>query len=109
MPATRKRSAAAAAATSSSDSTASAQPASKRPRTSRGTPRKASALKAESATSAAGEDIVNLVDKDEWEPPTAPEPPNKDNWIKLGTFQCSICLDNATNITVTHCGMSQEH
>lgn len=26
--------------------------------------------------------------------------------VKLAEFQCIICMDNPTNLTVTHCGMS---
>lgn len=25
--------------------------------------------------------------------------------VKLGSFQCAICMDDATTLTVTHCGM----
>lgn len=32
--------------------------------------------------------------------------PVKDNSIKLSTFECVICMDAATNLTVTCCGMS---
>ncbi|OAA53406.1 Zinc finger, RING/FYVE/PHD-type [Cordyceps fumosorosea ARSEF 2679] len=38
----------------------------------------------------------------------APEPELKkrvvDNRIKLATYQCPICMDNVTDLTVTHCG-----
>lgn len=27
------------------------------------------------------------------------------NWTRLAAFQCAICMDSATNLTVTHCGM----
>ncbi|KAI1813905.1 hypothetical protein GGS20DRAFT_445833 [Poronia punctata] len=30
--------------------------------------------------------------------------PKVDNRVKLGKFQCVICMDNTTAITVTHCG-----
>ncbi|PHH50072.1 Helicase-like transcription factor [Ceratocystis fimbriata CBS 114723] len=26
------------------------------------------------------------------------------NWVRLATFQCAICMDHATKLTVTHCG-----
>ena len=26
--------------------------------------------------------------------------------VRLGEFQCAICMDYATTLTVTHCGMS---
>ena len=31
--------------------------------------------------------------------------PKVDNRVKLGNFQCVICMDNVTSLTVTHCGM----
>lgn len=34
-------------------------------------------------------------------PPCEPE---EDNRTKLGAFQCVICMDNVTNLTLTHCG-----
>lgn len=33
--------------------------------------------------------------------------PKVDKRIKLGTFQCVICMDNCAHLTVTHCGMSE--
>ncbi|KFA46752.1 hypothetical protein S40293_08120 [Stachybotrys chartarum IBT 40293] len=30
--------------------------------------------------------------------------PDEDKRIKLSAFQCVICMDDATNLTVTHCG-----
>ncbi|GAW23596.1 hypothetical protein ANO14919_131700 [Xylariales sp. No.14919] len=30
--------------------------------------------------------------------------PKVDNRVKIGTFQCAICMDDATALTVTHCG-----
>ena len=32
------------------------------------------------------------------------EPPKNDNRTKLSAFQCAICMDDATALTVTHCG-----
>lgn len=29
--------------------------------------------------------------------------------VKLAEFQCIICMDNPTNLTVTHCGESCHH
>ncbi|KAL5612862.1 uncharacterized protein BROUX77_003018 [Berkeleyomyces rouxiae] len=26
------------------------------------------------------------------------------NWVRLAKFQCAICMDDATQLTVTHCG-----
>lgn len=31
----------------------------------------------------------------------------EDNRIRLAKFECIICMDNASNLTVTHCGMSR--
>ncbi|RKK21499.1 hypothetical protein BFJ67_g17245 [Fusarium oxysporum f. sp. cepae] len=30
--------------------------------------------------------------------------PEKDNRVKLAAFQCVICMDDCSNLTVTHCG-----
>ncbi|KAM5345424.1 hypothetical protein ACJ41O_011286 [Fusarium nematophilum] len=38
------------------------------------------------------------------EVPEEPKKPDKDNRTKLAAFQCVICMDDATNLTVTHCG-----
>lgn len=35
------------------------------------------------------------------------ELPKNDNRTKLSAFQCAICMDDATALTVTHCGKSQ--
>ena len=48
-------------------------------------------------------DIVDLVDKMDYTD-DAPPPIDKSNWVKIGTFQCVICLDYATALTGTHCG-----
>lgn len=31
--------------------------------------------------------------------------PKVDNRVKISAFQCAICMDNVTTLTVTHCGM----
>lgn len=31
--------------------------------------------------------------------------PEDDNRVKLATFQCAICMDDAATLTVTTCGM----
>lgn len=36
----------------------------------------------------------------------AKEDNDQDKSTKLGAFECIICMDSATNLTVTHCGMS---
>lgn len=30
--------------------------------------------------------------------------PKVDNRVKLTSYNCSICMDDVTNLTVTHCG-----
>jgi hypothetical protein len=30
--------------------------------------------------------------------------PEKDDRVKLAAFQCVICMDDCSNLTVTHCG-----
>lgn len=32
--------------------------------------------------------------------------PQEDNRIKISKFQCVICMDDVTTLTVTHCGKS---
>jgi hypothetical protein len=39
--------------------------------------------------------------------PEEPEKPEEDTRIKIRAFQCVICMDNVTTLTVTHCGMPQ--
>jgi E3 ubiquitin-protein ligase RNF5 len=53
------------------------------------------------------EEIIDLVDKDEVPPleDDKPKEPKEDNTVKLGSFQCVICMDDVTGLTVTHCGM----
>lgn len=51
-------------------------------------------------------DVIDLVDKDEVVEPPAPEQPQGENTIRLGHFQCVICMDDVQGLTVTHCGMS---
>ena len=48
--------------------------------------------------------VIDLVDRDEV--PEEPEPEKEKNTIKLGTFQCVICMDDVKDLTVTHCGLS---
>ena len=35
--------------------------------------------------------------------------PKEDKRIKLGRFMCAICMDDVTNLTVTHCGTLRSH
>jgi hypothetical protein len=46
------------------------------------------------------QDVVDLVDTDEV--PAGLLKPKE--YTKLSGFQCVICMDKCTNITVTHCG-----
>ncbi|KAL8304480.1 hypothetical protein RB601_007185 [Gaeumannomyces tritici] len=46
-------------------------------------------------------DIIDLVDDDVPPPPPKPKSANQ---VKLSNMQCSICMDDMTNLTVTHCG-----
>ena len=48
-------------------------------------------------------DVVDLADTDEV-PESMRAKPKPKNEIKLGAFQCVICMDNVTGLTVTHCG-----
>ena len=51
-----------------------------------------------------GPDSIDLSNVDEV--PKELIAPRIDNRVKLGQFQCVICMDNVTSLTVTHCGMS---
>jgi hypothetical protein len=45
-------------------------------------------------------EIINLEDTEE-----VPEwKPKPDNSVKLSAFQCVICMDDVTDLTVTYCG-----
>ncbi|KAK4204388.1 hypothetical protein QBC40DRAFT_97782 [Triangularia verruculosa] len=52
-------------------------------------------------------EVIDLVDKDV---PDATaeveerEEEKKKNWVKLSRFQCVICMDDVTDLTVTYCG-----
>ncbi|KAL2752790.1 hypothetical protein ACRALDRAFT_213148 [Sodiomyces alcalophilus JCM 7366] len=49
-------------------------------------------------------DVIDLATSDE-----IPEPqrvPKEDKRIKLNKFQCAICMDSATGLVVTHCGIA---
>ncbi|SPQ22820.1 6064c393-8025-4ce1-8959-3ea41a497619 [Thermothielavioides terrestris] len=51
-------------------------------------------------------EVVDLVDKDEVPPEilsNSQEEATK-NYVKLSAFDCAICMDNVTDLTVTHCG-----
>ncbi|KAK3302449.1 uncharacterized protein B0T15DRAFT_496914 [Chaetomium strumarium] len=47
-------------------------------------------------------EVVDLVDKDEV--PAEILNKKEKKWVKLGALDCVICMDNATDLTVTHCG-----
>ncbi len=53
-----------------------------------------------------GLEIVDLADTEEV-PASMLEMPKPKNETKLGAFQCVICMDNVTDLTVTHCGKSK--
>ncbi|KAK1774524.1 hypothetical protein QBC45DRAFT_35293 [Copromyces sp. CBS 386.78] len=48
-------------------------------------------------------DVVDLADTEEV-PESMRAKPKPKNEIKLSAFQCVICMDNVTGLTVTHCG-----
>ncbi|OHE95516.1 hypothetical protein CORC01_09249 [Colletotrichum orchidophilum] len=48
------------------------------------------------------EDIIDLAGSNE--APEEMKVPKEDNRVKLSAFQCVICMDDATALTVTHCG-----
>ena len=49
------------------------------------------------------EDVIDLADTEEM--PEELLVPKKDNRVKLAAFQCVICMDDSTGLTLTHCGM----
>lgn len=46
-------------------------------------------------------EVVDLVDKEEV-PEIRPQKPK--NYVKLSALNCVICMDDVTDLTVTHCG-----
>lgn len=55
-------------------------------------------------TEDAVDDLPTLDLTNATEVPEELQPPRQDNRIKLAAFQCVICMDDVTNLTVTHCG-----
>ncbi|KAK4115118.1 hypothetical protein N656DRAFT_827212 [Canariomyces notabilis] len=51
----------------------------------------------------AGHEVVDLVDREEM-PPEVREEKKPKNYVKLSAFNCVICMDDVTDLTVTHCG-----
>ncbi|KAI1324889.1 hypothetical protein F5Y16DRAFT_411784 [Xylariaceae sp. FL0255] len=51
-----------------------------------------------------GEDAENVDLTNATEVPDELKAPKEDNRVKLGKFQCVICMDDTTALTVTHCG-----
>lgn len=54
-------------------------------------------------------EVVDLVDKDVADLTSdekEKEEDRKKNWVKLSQFQCVICMDGVTDLTVTYCGKS---
>ncbi|KAG7147689.1 E3 ubiquitin-protein ligase like [Verticillium longisporum] len=49
------------------------------------------------------DDIIDLATSDGI-PAAAARPPKEDRRVKIGAFQCAICMDDCTDLTVTHCG-----
>ncbi len=48
--------------------------------------------------------IIDLVDVDDDVKDIVTAPAERAAAVKLAAFQCVICMDNAREITVTHCG-----
>lgn len=48
--------------------------------------------------------VLDLVDKEEIPAEILKAQEEKKNYVKLSTFDCVICMDNAKVLTVTHCG-----
>jgi hypothetical protein len=67
----------------------------------------------EEKETSSGYKVIDLVDKDVPDPEPESEheeeeveKKEKKNTVKLGTFQCVICMDDVKDLTVTHCGLS---
>lgn len=63
-----------------------------------------------------GEDDLKMFDltKDDVQPGDLvvhdkPKEEEEDNRVRLAKFECIICMDSASNLTVTHCGMLSTH
>lgn len=54
----------------------------------------------------ADENLTTIDLTDATEVPAELKKPIVDTRIKLGAFQCAICMDDTTGLTVTHCGKS---
>lgn len=50
-------------------------------------------------------DIIDLRDSNKLPEKLLQMQKEKAERVKLGSFQCAICMDFATTLTVTHCGM----
>ncbi|KAM7222469.1 hypothetical protein V8F06_002247 [Rhypophila decipiens] len=48
--------------------------------------------------------IVDLVNPEKVSEAISQQKQKPKNEVKLGTFQCVICMDDCTDLTVTHCG-----
>ncbi|KAK2011106.1 hypothetical protein LZ32DRAFT_680213 [Colletotrichum eremochloae] len=48
------------------------------------------------------EEVIDLADANEV--PEGLKAPKEDNRVKISAFQCVICMDDVTALTVTHCG-----
>lgn len=90
----------------------------RRPNTSRSTPSRATVPKTIPASflynnpfaEAKALDMIDLTGPNELPEVLLPgESPKEDKRIKLAAFQCVICMDDVTNLTVTHCGKHRLH
>ena len=54
----------------------------------------------------AGHEVVDLVDTDEVPANMLLSQEKNKNQVRLRSFDCVICMDNAKEMTVTHCGMN---
>jgi len=47
-------------------------------------------------------EVIDLVGQTEF----VEEEPNTEHWIRIGNFQCAICMDHCCGLVATHCGTS---
>ncbi|TLS29722.1 hypothetical protein PpBr36_00590 [Pyricularia pennisetigena] len=57
----------------------------------------------------ANTEVIDLVDAETSLAPPKPTKPKSANQIRLSSLQCSICMDDMTFLTSTHCGTSKGH
>jgi hypothetical protein len=103
MP-SRKRSAATAAAADPPTSSPTTPGRQKRRRTSNAAAQPPEPDPVAAEDSGSDSDVIDLRDPTKLTEQLLQRQQEKAGRIRLGQFQCAICMDHATSLTVTHCG-----